>query len=502
MKKARKSNSNATEQSANRVYLKYSVNFEFRRRVQAQSGCIRIIINHQGQQVRFAIPSLRNTPVHVWNTRNNRINPGTSDAERVFSALSKVERQIQDVFLKAQEDVIMLDGRLSNYETHFPYSPVQTLESAKEHVLNPQSVFSRKDFLYQKFNEFIDSRVIEAQNMGKPLAYSTIQQYNCTRENIREFEESHGKISLKMLAKGNKSDFFRMFSEFLSTKKHYKDNSKSKLLKQLNTFIINLQESHILPYKLSKFKCGNAEKSTKPKVALSKSELDILFQLKGLPEHLERVRKMFLIVCWTGARYSDWSNLLNNYKGLDSKVITFFAKKNNMLCIVPIVEQIRPFLEYFKMNGIPTLFSNTNNNSKVNKAIKDIFSIAGLTRTVLFNDMSTHVLQDVITTHSARATLVTQYLLNGISPHEIIAITGHSSVEELEPYMRICTDDLERSVLAYANKPELNPDLLEASTCSKVKSEKELLDEFSKMRSLNAFSHPTNSLTMNSNNPL
>ena len=485
MHKARQSNRKASVRTANRVHLRYSVNVEFRRRIDAQAGSIRLRINHQGQQVRFAIPSLSNTPVHVWNRKNNQIHPGSTDADRVFSALSTVQKHIEEAFLKAQEDIIILDGNLFYYGTHFPYLPMQTLKAAKEYVLDPQSVFARKDFLYQKFSEFIASRAEDADHIGKPLAYSTIQQYTCTCNNIREFEELYGKITLKMLAKGNKSDFFRVFSDFISTHKNYQDNSKSKLLKQLNTFIIHLQNSHILPYTLQKFICGDAEKNSKPKIALTMEELDSLFHMQGLPECLERVRKMFLIVCWTGARYSDWSKLISHYQGPTSTMISFIAKKNNALCIVPIVEQIRPFLEHFKKNGIPTLFSNTNNNSKVNKALKDIFKIAGLTREIMFNDMSTHVLQDIVTTHSARATLVTQYLLKGLRPQQIITITGHRSVEELEPYMRISAEDLTSSVRATANMPELNPDFPEESITTRVKSEAELLEEFSKIQALN-----------------
>ena len=73
MHKALKSHRKAIVRTANRVHLKYSVNVEFRRRIDAQAGSIRLRINHMGQQVRFAIPSLSNTPIHVWNKKNNQI---------------------------------------------------------------------------------------------------------------------------------------------------------------------------------------------------------------------------------------------------------------------------------------------------------------------------------------------------------------------------------------------------------------------------------------------
>ena len=58
-------------------------------------------------------------------------------------------------------------------------------------------------------------------------------------------------------------------------------------------------------------------------------------------------------------------------------------------------------------------------------------------------------------------------------------------MEELEPYMRISAEDLTSSVRATANMPELNPDFPEESITTRVKSEAELLEEFSKIQALN-----------------
>ena len=457
--------------------LKFSVNTEFRLRTPGASvGSIRIRVNHMGFSERFAIPSLKHTPSHAWDSKANKVKLGSIEADHVYKTLSEVNEVLEDTFLHIENELTVLRGVLSYRSTQYPYSPKETLSIIKDCVLNRQSMFVTRDFLYQKYSDFIDERVQNAEHDGMPLAESTIKQYRVTCHSIKEYEELYGKISLAMLSTDSKSDFIRSFSTFLTEVKRYKPNSKGKLLKQFNTFILELSGTRKLPYTLKKFRCGNVDKDSKPKVALTLDELNILFNIKGLSNRLENVRKMFLIACWTGLRFSDW-RAIQQYKGSQTVNLKVTAQKNKSVCMIPIVDQIRPYLEHFKNEGMPNFLTNNNYNAKVNGWIKEIMEKAGLNRKVTLDGVNYVPLHTVISSHVARATLITNLYKENHKLQDIIRITGHKSIEQLEPYIRISTEELTENIRRTSNLPELNPEWEGVVVEKSKKSPHEILAE-------------------------
>jgi site-specific recombinase XerD len=447
-----------------------------------------------GFSERFAIPSLKHTPSLIWYSKGNRIKLGSDETGKVNEVLNSVNKTIAEVFTQIENELTVLNGILYYKSTMCPYSPKKTLNLIKESVLKPETAFDSIHFLYQTYSDFIEERICNAERDGIPLAEATIKQYRITSNRIKEYEELYGKINLKMLSTDGKSDFIRSFSTFLTEVKRYKPNSKGKLLKQFNTFILELSGTKKLPYTLKKFRCGNVDKDSKPKVALTLDELNILFNMKGLSIKLENVRKMFLIACWTGLRFSDWSTI-QQYKGSQTVNLKVTAQKNKSVCMIPIVDQIRPYLEYFKNEGMPSYLTNNNYNAKVNGWIKEIMKRAGLDRKVTLDGVNYVPLHTVISSHVARATLITNLYKENHKLQDIIRITGHKSVEQLDPYIRISTEELTETIRRTSNLPQLNPEWEEVVCEKSKKSPHEILAEAAAFQHLSIESKTQKTLT-------
>jgi hypothetical protein len=145
--------------------------------------------------------------------------------------------------------------------------------------------------------------------------------------------------------------------------------------------------------------------------------------------------------------------------------------------MIPIVDQIRPYLEHFKNEGMPNFLTNNNYNAKVNGWIKEIMERAGLNRKVTLDGVNYVPLHTVISSHVARATLITNLYKENHKLQDIIRITGHKSIEQLEPYIRISTEELTENIRRTSNLPELNPEWEGVVVEKSKKSPHEILAE-------------------------
>lgn len=177
------------------------------------------------------------------------------------------------------------------------------------------------------------------------------------------------------------------------------------------------------------------------------------FQEVQLSNRLDKVRDVFLIACYTGLRFSDFSiltasNIIEGESKERRKYKAFQLKtqKTGVQVEIPLSKEVLTILE--KHGGVPP---KALSNQKMNDYLKEIGQIIGLNNTVekteiKGNTKKTNVFQkwELITCHTARRTFATNAILSGMPTYLVMSLTGHKTESSFKKYVKFSTLDASR----------------------------------------------------------
>lgn len=181
-----------------------------------------------------------------------------------------------------------------------------------------------------------------------------------------------------------------------------------------------------------------AHYENKTVVFLTREELALIENYRFGPgeAHIERVRDVFVFSCYSGLRYSDCRAV--GPETVYDGAIHITTKKTNDRITVQLNKRSAEILS--KYGGRLPMVSA----QKTNQYLHELCRRAGLdapTQIVRFIGSDRieecRPKHEVVTFHAARRTFVTQALALGIPAEVIIKWTGHSSTENLKPYLEI-----------------------------------------------------------------
>lgn len=161
---------------------------------------------------------------------------------------------------------------------------------------------------------------------------------------------------------------------------------------------------------------------------------------------LEKVRDLFLIGCYTGLRFSDFSNL--DLQSIDGKFIKVKQIKTGARVTIPIMEKLKPVLAKYP-DELPTV-----TNQRFNVYIKIVAKLAGLTAKTPINtnkggvvDAQDYPLYNLVSSHICRRSYATNMFNKGVPPMLIMSATGHKTESAFLKYIRT-TDEQKANLLA------------------------------------------------------
>lgn len=176
-------------------------------------------------------------------------------------------------------------------------------------------------------------------------------------------------------------------------------------------------------------------------LALTFEELEHLYNLDlSKNERLERVRDLFLIGCYTGLRYSDFSRIQPQHiiEMEGAKMVEITTQKTGERVTIPFNPELGHLLNKYNFNP-PKISSQ-----KMNDYLKELCAFAGMTEKILVvtnkagkreeNQVEKYKL---ITTHVARRSFATNLYLLGVPAINIMKITGHTTERQFMAYIRI-----------------------------------------------------------------
>lgn len=293
--------------------------------------------------------------------------------------------------------------------------------------------------LFSLFDRFIAG---EIKNKGKEKTRNTLKNYVTAKGHLLAFCKS---IKHTLTYDDINLDFLYKFTSFLSKQwskpdetKGLKQNSIAKTITVLKTVMgeaVDLGYTSNMQYKHKKFSYTEEETDA---VHLSEQEIITLYELDlSSKPRLSQVRDLFVVGCFTGLRYSDYSkitseHIVNSDGDLFIKMITQKTKELVIIPCNPIILEI--FAKYQESsNRLPRAISA----QKFNEYVKEICRLAGFTEKGRLSTEPGKQLWECVTSHTARRSFATNLYLQGFPTHELMKITGHKSEATFRKYIKV-----------------------------------------------------------------
>ncbi len=284
-----------------------------------------------------------------------------------------------------------------------------------------------KDYLY-----VIEKRI--NLSTGKPLAKSTKEKFCILYRLLKEYRNNTNN---PLCFENIDMDFYNDFVVFLQNK-NYATNTIGKYICAMKTVLNDafLKGKNInMCFKSKKFRVINETPTT---VYITKKELARI-QEATLSKTLSDSRNLFLLGCYTGLRYSDFSRLKKS--NISNNYINIVQKKTGTPVVIPIhcyIESIVSDIEKLKVVS----------NTELNRNIKQICRIAGLNDKVLTTSVKGGKQKSelkekwqLVCTHTARRTFATNLYLEGVPTITIMKITGHKTETSFMRYIRVSQEE-------------------------------------------------------------
>lgn len=375
-----------------------------------------LIYNFGGQRLKYSTGE----KVHpkYWNPTKQRVKEQNAIPEsyEINEILKRIESGVNTAYRK-----LFLENRdeISS----------ELLKSTLNSILNNGAIKKRK--------ELIEWMTEQIESMKTHKKEGTIKAYIGLLNHLKNYEKAK---RVKLAFNTIDLNFQQNFKNYLFYEKKLLKNTVGKQISTLKTLLNIANDQGVNTNTIYlKFK-GEHEKIEH--AYLNVSELEQIYNLDlSKKQYLDRVRDIFLIGCYTGLRFSDFTKLrkenLIHIKGrLCYKVITEKTMEKVVIPIKPMIKKI-----WDKYNGIlPKAISNQN----MNDYIKEVVELAGITENFIIkktNGKNKIIFEKpkfmFITTHSARRSFATNAFLSGIPAIKVMKLTGHKTESAFMKYINI-----------------------------------------------------------------
>jgi integrase len=311
------------------------------------------------------------------------------------------------------------------------------------------------------FYNFWDNYVLESSKKINPKTNKLITEHHlkCLRQTksvLKRFEKhTRYKIDFSTLD----LSFYQSFYKYCCEIEKFRTNSFGKHIRNLKGVLNNADIKGIKvkkEYKLSDFR---SPRELTTSIFLTEAEIEKFIQL-DLTEFpgLSRTRDFFVIGCFTGLRWSDFSNL-NSADFSNNERIKIKTSKTQKNVTIPILPPLIKILEKYK-KGDTYVFPKPISNQKFNSQLKEIakkIPCLQVTSKYISNIggkeiEETYKKWQMVCSHTCRRSFATNMYLRKIDVFLIMKITGHKTEKQFYEYIKIDAEESAINFLEQFNK--------------------------------------------------
>lgn len=363
-----------------------------------------------------------------------------STGEKILPKFWNVEKQ-RAKETKQFREYPEFNARLNNFETAINTAfrkllnngiqPNNTiLKEAFEAELSGNILQGKKLTLLQFIENYIEESKAHKKE-GTVKVYTTAYRYLKKYGSYLNREIDFHSIDL---------EFYNQYVSFLSLEHNLAANTVGKHIKTLKTFMNEATDRGYntnLEFKKRKFKTVREESDS---IYLTLEELEKFENLDlSASPRLEKVRDLFLIGCYTGLRFSDFTQIKPENIITDKSIIQVRTQKTGERVSIPLHKTVKKILAKYD-NMLPKAYTN----QVMNRYLKDVASLAGLKETVETTITRAGKVEktpskkfDLVSTHTARRSFATNLYLADVPSISIMKITGHRSERSFLQYIRV-----------------------------------------------------------------
>lgn len=301
------------------------------------------------------------------------------------------------------------------------------------YAVRPENVVAKVPTLLEFIETALQEKEIQPNVKGNSLqAVKRIQRH------LQTYSAEKGK---QLLFKDIDQPFFHDFKAWLfAPPRNLQTNYVHKLFSLLRMFMREAKQRGL--HSIEAFEGFKIKKEETTKIALTFEELEKLYSL-DLTENtrLERVRDLFLIGCYSGLRFSDFSRLSPEHiKAVDGgKMIEIDTQKTGEKVFIPLFPILETLLQKYAF-AVPKI-----SGQRMNDYLKELGQLAGMDGRLLVRNSAGGSRREMevakwekLTTHVARRSFATNFYLAGLPAFQIMKITGHRTESSFRQY--ICID--------------------------------------------------------------
>lgn len=392
-------------------------------------SAIDAIIRFKGK--RYKIPTGESTDTKFWNKEKHRCKTGrlNPDGASVNAKLDLLEADIKKIFN---------DFNLAGI--------VPTIHEVKFKLQGEQG-----EQIY--FTSYLEQQIEQQREVR---ALNTIKKYVTALNKIKEYEKDRGiRLRFQDIDIAFYYNFRAWFYRQFNTRNYF-----GSIIKVIKKFMNKSLVDGVHSFEGHRHPEFVTEQEDADTVYLSLEELRKIYDLeiteevvrelypniyaqnlKRKMESLEKVRARFLIGAFTLLRVSDFKRL--NEVNIKDGFIRIKPKKRskgrkNRDVFIPIHPIVKNIIE----SGFD--LSETISEQKINKHIKEICRLAGITNeeVIIRTEKGREVEKSyekwqLITTHTARRSAATNMLMAGMEASDIMILGGWSSEKSFWKYIRM-----------------------------------------------------------------
>ncbi len=381
--------------------------------------CVQIVINNQQKYYR--------TPAkfapEFWDNESQKVRKTYGFGfEKMNAKAQDYKRKIDSII-----DIARREDRVITYE--FINQKLEELENPTPKIEVPKRTF------YEWFDFYLE----DSKNKK---TFETIKHIMTVGNNLYSFFGSKNPTFEEINFK-----FFTEFRNYLLDACELANSTANKRLDYLTGFLKFCADMGV--YKIELLNKGKRLKEFESHfIYLTKEELTKLYNHEFASETLTKVRDLFVFGCATGLRESDYSNVKpENIK--DGKLFITTQKTADPL-VIPLTHYSRTIVDKYK--GLLPQFQQ----QKFNGYLKEVGKIAGIdtpeqvvTHKQAQRIETTVPKYELMTSHTARRTFITQSIIRGIPLPAIRKMTGHKDLKSFQKYIKLTDKDLDFEMMKW-----------------------------------------------------
>jgi len=370
-----------------------------------------------------------------WNAKEERISIPkvrilTPDTKKLIDDLNAKNEQLATITTRVLKS--FNDADKSSISTDWLKILIDKTNFPEKH--EPKEIEPEIKTLFQYIDKFVENaHNRKDKTTGRELVYNNTQQYKATQKHLKDFAKSIRRKDFEF--SDITQSFYDKFVAYLQGLS-FTQNSVGKHIKVLKLF---LNEATIQGYNSSQlYNSFHVFTEETDNVYLDEKELQLLkdTNLSQTP-YLDRTRDWFLLLAWTGCRFSDVEKI--GKTDIKDGFITFRQQKTNNKVTIPLHPVVLEILEKYGYQ-MPEPITNQRFNEYIKEACKlaAIKSTETMTRTVGGKLVTVKFEKwEHVSSHTGRRSFCTNMYKRGLPTLMIMSISGHTTEKSFLKYIKV-----------------------------------------------------------------